>query len=158
MSWEQTSRAGILIRRDACHLAKARAVCDRRKVEHVRTRHRNTGCSCGDGGDDCASASSRRRERRFAEILRPISLPHAMREDAMIVTILRNGDVFFRNDRVWRDKLAGALRVQVERGSERKVYIRADSRTLYRNVRQVLDEIHEAGLVNVSFLVDRRRH
>src|SRR2546427_6869794 len=82
------------------------------------------------------------------KLLRPISLPHAMREDAMIVTILRNGDVFFRNDRVWRDKLAGAIRVQVGRGSERKVYIRVDSRTLYRNVKQVLDEIQEAGLVN----------
>ncbi len=80
-----------------------------------------------------------------------------MREDAMIVTIMRNGDVFFRNDRVSPDRLAEAIRVQVERGSERKVYIRADARALYRNVKQVLDAIQEAGLVNVSFLVDRRR-
>jgi biopolymer transport protein ExbD len=91
------------------------------------------------------------------KILRPISLPHAMREDAIIVTIMRNGDVFFRNDRVWPDKLADAIRVQVERGSERKVYIRADSRALHRSVKQVLDAIQEAGLLNVSFLVDRRR-
>lgn len=91
------------------------------------------------------------------KILRPISLPHAMREDAMIVTIMRNGDVFFRNDRVLPSKLAEGIRAQVEHGSERKVYIRADSRTLYRNVKQVLDRIHEAGLVNISFLVDRRR-
>jgi biopolymer transport protein TolR len=91
------------------------------------------------------------------KIMWPISLPHSMREDAMIVTIMRNGDVFFRNDRVSPDRLAEAIRVQVLRGSERKVYIRADARALYRSVKQVLDAIQEAGLMNVSFLVDRRR-
>lgn len=75
----------------------------------------------------------------------------------MIVMIMRNGDVFFRNDRVWPERLAYALRAKVDGGSERKVYIRADARTLYRNVKQVLDAVHESGLVDVSFLVDQRR-
>jgi biopolymer transport protein TolR len=88
---------------------------------------------------------------------RAISMPHAMREDAMIVMIMRNGDVFFRNDRVSPERLAHALRAKVDGGSERKVYIRADARALYRNVKQVLDAVHETGLVDVSFIVDQRR-
>jgi biopolymer transport protein ExbD len=86
-----------------------------------------------------------------------ISLPHAMREDAMIVTIMRDGAVFFRNDRVSPERLADALRKDVKSGSEKRVYIRADARALYRTVKQVLDAVQQAGLVNVSFLADQRR-
>jgi biopolymer transport protein ExbD len=86
-----------------------------------------------------------------------ISLPHAMREDAMIVTIMRDGAVFFRNDRVSPECLADAIRKDVESGSEKRVYIRADARALYRTVKQVLDAVQQAGLVNVSFLADQRR-
>ena len=75
----------------------------------------------------------------------------------MIVMIMRNGDVFFGNDRISPERLAHALRAKVDGGSERKAYIRADARTLYRNVKQVLDAVHESGLVDVSFLVDQRR-
>jgi biopolymer transport protein ExbD len=88
---------------------------------------------------------------------RAISMPHAMREDAMIVMIMRNGDVFFGNDRVSPERLADALRAKVDGGSERKVYIRADARALYRSVKQVLDAVHETGLADVSFIVDQQR-
>lgn len=91
------------------------------------------------------------------KVERAISMPHAMREDAMIVMIMRNGDMFFGNDRVSPERLAPALRAKVDGGSERKVYIRADARALYRNVKQVLDAVHETGLVDVSFIVDQRR-
>jgi biopolymer transport protein ExbD len=87
-----------------------------------------------------------------------VSLPHAMREDAMIVTIMRNGDVFFSNERLSPERLGDALRKRVESGSEKRVYIRADARALYRAVKQVIDAVQEAGLVNVSFLVDQRRN
>lgn len=75
----------------------------------------------------------------------------------MIVTIMRDGDVFFSNDRLSPERLGDALRTHVESGSEKRVYIRADGRALYRAVKQVIDAVQEAGLVNVSFLADQRR-
>ncbi len=90
------------------------------------------------------------------KIRRTISLPHAMREDAMTVMIMRNGDVFFGNDRVSPDPLADGIRNEVERGPEHKVYIRADARTLYLNVKRVLDAVQEAGLMNVSFFAEEK--
>jgi biopolymer transport protein ExbD len=87
----------------------------------------------------------------------PTSLPHAMREDAMSVVINRSGDVFFGRDRISPDQLAGLIRKGVDRGAERKVYIRADARSYYYTVKQVVDAVHEAGLVDVSFLADQRR-
>jgi biopolymer transport protein ExbD len=91
------------------------------------------------------------------KIGRPISMPHAMRDDAMIVTIMRNGDVFFGNGRVWPDQLAASIRKDVDRGSEKKVYIRADARVLYVGVKEVLDAVHAAGIVDVRFFADQRR-
>jgi biopolymer transport protein ExbD len=87
----------------------------------------------------------------------PIYLPQAMREDAILVTISRDGSIFVRKDRVSPDQIASAIRQSMTGGSERKVYIQADARTLYRNVKQVLDAAHEAGLINVSFLAEQKR-
>ena len=83
----------------------------------------------------------------------PVYLPQATREDAIIVTITRDGAVFLGRDRTEPEQIASAIHKDVERGSERKVYIRADARTMYRSVKQVLDAVHESGLVDVSFMV-----
>jgi biopolymer transport protein ExbD len=40
---------------------------------------------------------------------------------------------------------------------ERKVYIKADARTRYRNVTDVLDGVRAAGLENVAFIVEKRQ-
>jgi biopolymer transport protein ExbD len=54
---------------------------------------------------------------------------HAEREDALLVGIMRTGDVFFGNDKVARDALSGKMLERLRGvGGERKVYIRADGR------------------------------
>ena len=85
------------------------------------------------------------------------SMPEAQREDAMIVLIRRNGDVFFNRDLVSSEKLAGLIRQQLSYGSESRVYIRADARTPYYFVKSVLDGIGSAEIQRVAFLVEQRR-
>src|ERR1700722_13272973 len=80
------------------------------------------------------------------KVLHPKLVPNALREDAIIVWVMRNGDVFLGNDRVAPDELPGRIRERVSRGSKRTVYIRADARSKYRNVKEVLDETHSAGI------------
>ncbi len=87
----------------------------------------------------------------------PAPLPHAMREDAMVVTVERTGDVFFGNQLVRIEKMPELIRERVAGGSERRVYIRADARSHYGNVKQVVDAVHEAGLVEISLLAEQRR-
>ncbi len=59
----------------------------------------------------------------------PGSMFRAQREDALVVGIFRNGDIYFGNDKIspesLGDKIHERLRAQ---GGERKVYIRADGR------------------------------
>jgi biopolymer transport protein TolR len=81
----------------------------------------------------------------------------ADREDALLVAITRDGQVWFDRDRITGDKdLSAAIRDRVSRGAERKVYIRADMRARYGLVLRVLNIVRTAGIENVAFLVHER--
>jgi biopolymer transport protein ExbD len=88
----------------------------------------------------------------------PVSMPHANREDAMVVAILRDDKVFFRNDRVTPDQLPAKIRDSIAQGAERKVYIRADLRAKYGWVAEVLDNMHSGGVEKIGFLVYEKGH
>jgi biopolymer transport protein ExbD len=91
------------------------------------------------------------------KVSHPVSMPRANREDALIVSILRDGRIHFGKDRSRPASLAAQIREGVDRGAEKKVYIRADVRLRYRTVLEVLDAIRSAGVEKIAFLVDQRR-
>lgn len=92
------------------------------------------------------------------KVLHPISMSGAMREDAMKITVMRDGDVFFGVDRIdptyLPEKIADHLK---DRGAERKVYITADTRARWGAVKVVLDGVRSAGIIRVAFLADEKR-
>jgi len=87
----------------------------------------------------------------------PVSMAHANREDAMIIVTFRDDQVFFRNDRIRPDQLPARIRDSINKGSEKKVYIRADARAKYSWVAEVLDGVRSAGVEKIGFLVNERR-
>lgn len=92
------------------------------------------------------------------KVLHPIQMPKSQREDAMIITIMRDGSTYFGADRIrsvdLRSKILDKLK---DRGVERKVYIRADARVFYQTVKEVLDGVQSSGIERIAFLVDQRR-
>ena len=88
----------------------------------------------------------------------PVLTSGAKHEDAMVVTIMRDGSIYFG-----ADKLRSAdLRLKIhdrlkDRSVERKVHIRADARVWYRAVKEVLDGVQSSEIERVAFLVDQRR-
>ena len=88
----------------------------------------------------------------------PVSMPGAGREDALKVTIMRNGQVYLGSDHILAADLAGKIQDRLQhRGVERKVYITADARARWGQVKQVLDGIRSAGILRVAFLAEQRR-
>jgi biopolymer transport protein ExbD len=83
------------------------------------------------------------------KVLHPIAMRGALREDAMKVTIMRDGKVYFGNEQICRgslsDKIQGRLK---DREVERKVYIVADMRARWSDVEQALDAVRSAFLAN----------
>jgi biopolymer transport protein ExbD/biopolymer transport protein TolR len=95
----------------------------------------------------------------------PVDLPHvstatemrgADREDALVVAITRDGQVWFDTDQVSPENLTAAIRERVGHGAERKVYIRADMRARYDMVVRVLSKVRAAGIDKVAFIAGER--
>ena len=87
----------------------------------------------------------------------PHSLWRAQREDALVVAVMCDGNVFFGNDRVAPDRLGRALLESLLSTRENKVYIRADGRVPWWIVALVIDAAREAGIPQVAFFADQRR-
>jgi biopolymer transport protein TolR len=84
----------------------------------------------------------------------PVSMAHANREDAIVIAITRDDKLFFRDDQVALDQLPAKIQESVSRGSEKRVYIRADARAKCGWVAEILDGVHSAGVEKIGILVD----
>lgn len=92
------------------------------------------------------------------EGLHAVAMQGADREDAMKVTITRDGMIFFGSDRVRSGDLGQKIADRLkDRDVERKVYIRADSRAQWSRVEMALDGVRSAGIVRVAFMTEKRR-
>jgi biopolymer transport protein ExbD len=84
-------------------------------------------------------------------------MPGAMRENALIVMLVRDGVIYLGHEAVTVRSLADAIRENLKRGSERRVYLRVDTRARYVDVAAVLDAIRNAGIRDVSFITEQRQ-
>jgi biopolymer transport protein TolR len=84
-------------------------------------------------------------------------MPGALREDVMLVSVTRDGQIYFGSDQIDSADLSGKIKNRLkDRGVERKVYINADLRARWGGVKQVLDVVRSAGILRVAFLVNQR--
>jgi biopolymer transport protein TolR len=87
-----------------------------------------------------------------------VALPGALKEDALQVAVTRDGSIYLNESRIRMSNLVPLLREGVREGSERKVYLRADARAKYGEVKAVLDQIRLAGIENVAFMTVEAPH
>jgi biopolymer transport protein ExbD len=81
--------------------------------------------------------------------------PGALKEDAMVVGVSRDGSFYFRSRKVPIHEIAPLIRDAVKAGSERKVYLKADARAKYGDVKAVVDQIRLAGIENVALMTEQ---
>lgn len=84
-----------------------------------------------------------------AQHIRP--LLGARREDAMSVSLARDGRLYFNDLRIVYADLPEQIREGLRRGAEKRVYILVDERARYADVRRVLYELRLAGIERISF-------
>lgn len=81
-----------------------------------------------------------------------VAVPDARREDAMTVTILRDGRIFFDHQQLSVAELSAKLSERLQRQQGGKVFLNADRRSRYRDVASSLEGIRAAGATNVVIL------
>ena len=93
----------------------------------------------------------------LAKVNNPQQMPDADKEDALIVAIMRNGDVFFGNDRIQPEQLTNKIKDRIANRVDKRVYLRADQRAKYKAVVDVVDNVRAAGVDDLGLLTDQRK-
>jgi biopolymer transport protein TolR len=85
-----------------------------------------------------------------------IPMPEADQEDALIVSVTDDGDVYVGIDPTSPIDLAEKIKGDLSSRTEKKLYIKADARTAYSNVVKVLDAMRTAGFEAPNLLTHQR--
>jgi biopolymer transport protein ExbD/biopolymer transport protein TolR len=90
----------------------------------------------------------------LASVSHAILMPGATREDAIIVSVLRDGSIYCGHDKIALAQLHGKVLERLrDRSVERKVYIRADKRAPFGRLKEVMNGLSNTGIAQVGFLL-----
>jgi biopolymer transport protein ExbD len=80
--------------------------------------------------------------------------PGAVQDDSLIVTVTRDGTVYLLNARILPAELPNAIRDAANGNTKKTIYVNADARAKYGDVKAVLNLIRQSGLQNITFLTN----
>jgi biopolymer transport protein TolR len=80
--------------------------------------------------------------------------PEARREDAIRISVFRDGQIYFRNTQAAANDLTDLITGAVSDGTEGRIYLAVDTRVKNRDVEVVLDQIRTAGITKVAILTN----
>ena len=94
---------------------------------------------------------------QLANTANPLQMPDADREDALVVTISRDSQVFLGNEKISTADLMQIIRDRIADRGNKTVFVKADARTRYSAVAGVVDTVRSAGVSELGLLTERRR-
>jgi biopolymer transport protein TolR len=93
----------------------------------------------------------------MAKVTNPEQMPDADKEDALLVSITRDGHVYFGSDQITIDALTTKVKDRLANKADKRVYVKADMRAHYGAVVQVVDSVRAAGVDDLGLLTDQRK-
>ncbi|MGA2369497.1 MAG: biopolymer transporter ExbD [Candidatus Korobacteraceae bacterium] len=92
----------------------------------------------------------------MAKVNNPTSMPDADKEDALLVVVMRDGQIYFGTDRIKVDELTNKVKDRLADKPDKQIFIRADLRAKYGSVVDVVDNVRAAGVDDVGLLTEQR--
>ena len=93
----------------------------------------------------------------MAKVNNPTPMQDADKEDALLVSVMRDGTVYFGADKTLPDSLTEKVKDRLANRTDKRVYVKADARAHYGNVVQVVDAVRAAGVDDLGLLTDQRK-
>src|ERR1700692_4122709 len=93
----------------------------------------------------------------LAKVNSPTAMPDADKEDALIVAVMRDGQVFFGNDKTPPDQLTQKVKDRLANRVDKRVFVRADARAKFGSVVEVVDNVRAAGVDQLGLLTEQRK-
>lgn len=85
-----------------------------------------------------------------------VAVPSADKEDALVVAVTHDGRVYLGTDLISPAELAAKIKTEMATRADKRLYLKADARTPYRNVVNVLDVVGTLGVQGLTLLTDQR--
>ena len=93
----------------------------------------------------------------MAKVDNPTPMEDADKEDALLVSITRDGKVYFGTEQISTDALTTKVKDRLANKPDKRVYVKADMRTRFGGVVQVVDSVRAAGVDDLGLLTDQRK-
>ena len=90
----------------------------------------------------------------LVKTINPIAMQNADKEDAVLVAVTRNGDVFLGSGKIPPADLPGKVKDLLVGRLDKTVFVKCDSRARYEKVVEVVDNLRAAGVDNIGLLTD----
>jgi biopolymer transport protein ExbD/biopolymer transport protein TolR len=93
----------------------------------------------------------------LAKANNPLPLPDAYKDGALLVAINREGKVFLGNDQISAADLTQKVRDGLVNRTDKEVFVKADARSRYGRVVEVVDNVRSGGASELGLLTEQRR-
>jgi biopolymer transport protein TolR len=92
----------------------------------------------------------------MAPVNNPEQMPDADKEDALLVSIVRDGTVYFGTEKISVDNLTTRVKDRLANKQDKRVYVKADMRTHFGDVVKVVDSVRAAGVDDLGLLTEQK--
>ena len=93
----------------------------------------------------------------MAKVNNPEQMQDADKEDALLVSITRDGKIYFGSEQITVDNLTSKVKDRLANKQDKRVYVKADMRARYGSVVGVVDSVRAAGVDDLGLLTDQRK-
>jgi len=90
----------------------------------------------------------------LVKTMNPIAMQNADKEDAIIVAVTRNGEIFLGSNKMPAADLPAKVKDQLVGRLDKTVFVKCDSRSRYEKVVDVVDNLRAAGVDNIGLLTE----
>jgi biopolymer transport protein ExbD/biopolymer transport protein TolR len=95
----------------------------------------------------------------MAKVDNPTPMQDADKDDALLLAVTRDGQVYLGNDRIDLDAITQKIRDRLSSKSDSKtVFVKADARAKYKYVVDVVDNVRAAGVDQLGLLTEQRKN
>jgi len=93
----------------------------------------------------------------MAKVNNPTPMEDADKEDALLVSVTRDGKVYFGSDLITIDGLTTKVKDRLANKPDKRVYVKADMRARFGGVVEVVDAVRAAGVDDLGLLTEQKK-
>jgi biopolymer transport protein ExbD len=91
----------------------------------------------------------------LARTKNPVPMEDADKEDAVLISVTADNKIYFDVTQVTEAELTTKVSDRLSSRADKKIYIKADGRSTYGTVVQVVDDVRAAGVDQVGLLTEQ---